>query len=67
MLNASLQALGVSPDNAVMVGDTTADLGAANAVPMSYVQIGRLHGKSDVEPDFSINLINELLEVLTPS
>lgn len=46
MLLAALTSLGVDPDRAVMVGDSSADVGAARACKVSVVVVG--HGYSRV-------------------
>lgn len=66
-LLATLQQLGVGPKDAVMIGDSAADMGAAKAagVPSVLVTYGyRRHSLAELAPDHVAERFPQLLEII---
>ncbi len=64
----ALDLLGASPADSIAVGDTVNDIAAAKAVPMRVVAVRCPYSATDgaqaLNPDYSIDSISELLNIL---
>lgn len=68
ILRLTLQRLNARPEQTIVVGDTINDVLAARAVPMTVVAVESPYGGRErvvkSEPDYFINHISELVELL---